>query len=229
MPGQRWGRRGSQGLTALVVAVLASGSMSAAAQVSAVDLQTDLGTIEGAVPGAPSYLSYGVSNLGATDATGVTLTIELPAGVEVVEPVGTTPTSCAVSAGPAGTTLVCDTGDVPTNNSFGYEIYLAFEATGSYTLTASATADQPELDASGSSTTAVVVDEEADLRGSEPLEPQRALIGQPVGVAIGFYNAGPTAAVGATVTGEFPSGATLVPGTFHFGPGTRTRPQPPAP
>ena len=220
MPDVHSGLRGRSALAAAVVAAVVAGLPAiAAAQAPTVDLEAFTGDIEGAVPGGPAYLAYGITNLGVTDATEVVLTLELPAGVEVVVPVGTPNNSspCDVDPGPTGTTVVCATGNVPINHSFGYELYVEFAATGTYVLTASATADQDELDGTEASTTVVVVDEDADLYGSALFEPQVVSVGQQVFVSFGFGNHGPTAALDATVTGVFPAGSTVVPGTFWYG------------
>jgi hypothetical protein len=199
------------------VVVLGASSPAAASQVATVDLQSHVGTIDGAVPGGPAFLSFGVTNLGVTEATGVSLELELPPGVAVVELVDATGADCAVTPGPTGSTVACGLAAVPINHSFGFELYLEFDETGTYELTASATADQSDLDGSAASTTVAVVDEVADLWGGAPYEPLQVRLGEEVQVLLGFGTDGPTAAAGATITGSFPAGATVVPGSFFYG------------
>ena len=198
-------------LAALTAIILSLVSFAAPAQAAdGVDVDTSLSnTIDQPVPDSPVSVQVAVNNSGTTTATNVDVRVSLPTGVTVV--------SLSANCSAAATVITCSFPSIATGKGDSSALYLTFAATGTYVITSSASADQPDVDGDSTDRLDVnVLPENADLAGRS--ESTRVVVGtQPTfRVANQFTNLGPTAAGDATVSGTVTGGATIVPGSFNF-------------
>ena len=120
-----------------------------------VTAQTDLSlaalaTPPVAAPGDSFAHAFTVTNLGPSPATGVTLTITLPAGAAV----GTiTPGACSLG----GSTVTCTVGGLAKNATFTASVTLSAAVSGSYTSQGSVTGTEPDPDTSDNTAEATTV------------------------------------------------------------------------
>jgi hypothetical protein len=198
-------------LAVFITAALAIASFAAPATAAGtVDLSTGiLNFVQSPVPGSPDGFLVVAQNDGTDTATNVVIDVTVPAGATVVD----TSDNCTTGAG----TVSCTIASLAPGQGDGGRVYLRFAATGSYQLTSSARADQP--DANGDSTFHLgvdVVNENADLAGSA--DSARVVLGTQSTYRVfqHFTNLGPTAASAGSVSGTVTGGATIVPGSFSF-------------
>jgi hypothetical protein len=154
----------------------------------------------------PAVVFVTVSNDGLDAVTGVRISVDLPAGATVGG------TGCTSIVGG----LTCTVGELAPKTSRIQRIDLADLPIGAHPLVVTTVADQPGAAPTEPTTEPFVVrSEEADLAGND-LE-VHAPVGARQHVQHTFRNNGPTAAWDATVTGTFPAGSTVVPGSFRWG------------
>lgn len=195
------------------VAVLAAASSTAVAPAGAQAANVAL-AVDIEVPGVPVSLTryplvVTLANLGTTSAGDVELVVRLPAGVTFDE---STNPGCAVVDGGGGTEVTCSGGFLPAGATIDVTFGATFPEEGSYPLTAQLSASRATT--VSAATTVQVVAEESDLVGETR---ERTLpIGHTTAIDHRFTAAGPTDAGGATVTGSFPAGGTVVADTFRF-------------
>ncbi|RLK62375.1 CARDB domain-containing protein [Actinokineospora cianjurensis] len=156
------------------------------------------------VSGEAFTTTVSARNDGPSVATGVTLTLPIPAGVvdvEVVAPAGVT----------CDTTVACTVGSLAPNTQVDVlvraRVAQDFAGTGLVFTgsVASPTADQDTAD--NSTTVPVQVNASADLSASTTVDPAGGLTaGSPVTITTTIRNAGPSAAVGTTYTFPVPAG-----------------------
>ncbi|WP_253839849.1 isopeptide-forming domain-containing fimbrial protein [Actinokineospora globicatena] len=154
--------------------------------------------------GSPFTITASARNDGPSVATGVTLTLPIPAGVvdvEVVAPAGVT----------CDTSVACTIGSIAPNSQVDVLVRarVAQDFTGTGLIltgsVASPTADQDTAD--NSTTVPVQVNATADLSASTTVDPGAVLTaGSPVTITTTIRNAGPSAAVGTTYTFPVPAG-----------------------
>ena len=186
-------------------------SNNSATQDTTVNAQADLSITKADSPDpviAGINLQYILSatNNGPSDATGVTLTDTLPAGV-VLDSATPTQGSCSESGG----TVTCNLGGVGAGASASSSILVAVDPStrGTITNTASVSASEPDPDASNNSATRdTTVNAQADLSITKADSPDPAIVGRGVGYELVVINHGPSDATGVTLTDDLPPGVT---------------------
>ena len=160
-----------------------------------------------------------VSNDGSDgDATGVTLTDPLPAGVTYVS---ATPSqgSCSQSGG----TVTCALGPLPANSSAGVTITVTTpNASATLVNTATVSADQTDPDPYDNTATTTVYVDAADLSITQKPSAQPARDGQALTYTLGIANAGPNAATHVSVVDPLPADVTFTSATATQGSCTQT-------
>jgi uncharacterized repeat protein (TIGR01451 family) len=150
-----------------------------------------------------------VSNAGPADATGVTLSDLLPAGVTLVS-AQPSQGSCAGAA-----TLSCSLGTVAVGGDASIAIQVIPNQAGDITDTASVTSgvDDPDLTNNIASVTVIVYtgqEPRSDLSLTKRTNAVRVSVGAQFTYVLTASNAGPDDATGVVVTDPLPSGLTLV-------------------
>ncbi|PPK63070.1 DUF11 domain-containing protein [Actinokineospora auranticolor] len=157
--------------------------------------------------GTPVTVTVTARNVGPSTATGVTLSVPVPAGLQgvtVVAPAGVT----------CDNTVACAIGTLAPDTQVTVEVRgtVAADYTGDqivFTGTAQATTDDPNP-ADNTATTPVQVNATADLSATTTVDPGQATAGSPVTVTTTIRNGGPSSAVGTTFTLPVPAGLTGV-------------------
>ena len=147
-----------------------------------------------------------VDNLGPLDATGVTLTDDLPDEVSFVS---VEPAACQINEG----IVSCDLGTIEAHGFAHVEIVVtAPTATGTITNHATVEANEPDLDTSSNivESAVEVVAPQADLSVSGFAHPDPVVTGEPVTYSLSVFNEGPLEEPAATLTATIPAGATFV-------------------
>ena len=166
---------------------------------------------------APDPVTVGASNLtytitvtnnGPADATNVTVSDPLPAGVSFVS---ATPTqgSCSGTA-----TVNCSLGNLANGASAVITIVVQPSSAGPISNTATATADSPDADESNNSaisTTTAQASSDLFLTMSDSPDPVN--VGDNLTYTLTATNNGPTPATGVTVTDTLPAGVSFVSAT----------------
>lgn len=155
-------------------------------------------------PVSPSgTLNYSVQvhNNGPQDATGVSLTLQLPAQVSLV--------SSSPSCTPSGGSLICSLGSLTAGNgtTVDLETSVSPAAGGLISFSAQVAGDQNDGSASNNSdteTTTVVVLADLALSKSDGVDP--AGVGQEVPYTLVVTNQGPSAASNVVVNDQLPAG-----------------------
>jgi uncharacterized repeat protein (TIGR01451 family) len=144
-----------RGLVAAIAALFVVFGLptAAVAATGPTDLQVGISAVSSRVQaGNIAYFDTGAVNNGPADATGVTITVQLPAGLTFVSALSDP--QCSGS----GQTVVC-----PVGNMFNHSVTDAFRIAtqtstfGTYTATASVTADQSDTVPSNNSASATVL------------------------------------------------------------------------
>ena len=203
-----------RGLCAATIAALAVIALpaSAAAATGPTDLDVGISAQSSRVqPGDIANFDTGVGNNGPNDATGVTITVQLPAGLTFV------PAMSDPACSGSGQTVTCHVGNL-FNHAVTEPFRIAAQTSdsGSFIATASVSADQPDTDASNNSAAAtVVVGQSAgptDLQVGLSAESDRVQSGNVVYFDTGASNNGPNDATGVVITVELPDGLAFAPG-----------------
>lgn len=163
-----------------------------------------------------SGLFLSVTNPGESIATDITIDATLPPEATIVG----IPPYC--SRTPTGVT--CHDDSVGARTNTGPFVFVEFAAEGTFRITSRLTAASPATDVT-EFLDVVVEPENADLVGLD--RDHVVVVGRTKLVSHIFRNNGPTGAGEATIVGEFPPGATIVPGTFSFGNGYLETPDKP--
>jgi uncharacterized repeat protein (TIGR01451 family) len=168
------------------------------------DVALDLGSVFAPVyAGEPFFISAGVFNYGPAPATGATAVLRLPAGLSVLS---------GASCVPDEAGSVCTVGpmDLPPPGGGFAIIRVLASAPGTYTISGSATADQPDPQpANNTDSVTFTVAPGADVavavaESADPTGP-----GQPLIYMVTVTNNGPSPASDVSLTDEW---STTVPG-----------------
>jgi len=183
------------------------------------DKIADSGTV---VVGSQAGYTLTVTNHGPSDATGVQVSDDVPAGLTVVS----VPPGCSVT----GTAIVCTAPTLEVGASATYRIALALPVglePGQVTNTAvvsSPTADpDPTTNTASATVTALVV---ADTAITKSVLTPNPVAGQPLRFALDVVNNGPQDAPGLVFSDSLAPGLTLVSAQVQGGPACElTRPE----
>jgi uncharacterized repeat protein (TIGR01451 family) len=150
-----------------------------------------------------------VSNAGPVDATGVTLSDVLPAGVSLVS-VQPSQGSCDGTA-----TLSCSLGTIVTGGDASVVIQVITDQADTITDTASVTSEVSDPDLTNNSAAVTVIvytgqEPRSDLSLTKRANAVRVSVGAQFTYVVSVSNAGPDDAAGVVVTDPLPSGLTLV-------------------
>ena len=149
--------------------------------------------------------TLGAANSGPQDATNVSLTDTLPAGV-TYESATPTQGSCSESSG----TVTCALGTIASGAGAIVEVKVTPQNAGTITNQAAVTsdlADPDSADASASENTTVRA--VADLALTKGDSPDPVLAGELITYALSASNSGPQDATGVTLTDTLPGGVTF--------------------
>jgi uncharacterized repeat protein (TIGR01451 family) len=181
------------------------GTAFAASPKTNADVGVDLGDASGRTGASISY-AVAVSNAGPATATGVVLTVVLPAGLELV--------SGGAACSPSGQTVVCQLGSIPAGQGAVELWELRAAAAGTYAISGSVTADQTDPSATNNSDTAQIVVSASDADVSIDL----ATVFQEPSAGADFFwsyqvrNSGPGTATNIVATIDVPAGLEVVTG-----------------
>ena len=173
--------------------------------------------------GQPLTYTLSAQNNGPANASGVTLTDELPAEMSFNS---ATPSqgSCAETSG----TVACDLGAVTTGGSASVQIVVTPQSTGTITNTASVQGPT-DIDSSNNTATeqTTVITPDADLALTKTDSTDPVLAGGALTYTLTVQNNGPSAATGVALTDNLPTGvsyqsATPSQGTCSEASGTVT-------
>lgn len=158
-----------------------------------------------AVPGATVTYTTTITNAGPAGGTGVWVTNQTPAGMEVIS-YSSSRGVCVNSGG----TIRCDLGAMPAQTSEQLVVQVR-AASGSYTNRAALGGQQldPQL-ANNSAAQTTVVEPRVDLAVDVTSSRTPALLEQPLIFTLALTNAGPDTATGVRVVNELPPGVVLV-------------------
>jgi uncharacterized repeat protein (TIGR01451 family) len=158
---------------------------------SGTDLSIDLQNATARADEAFFY-GVGVGNAGPGTATNVVAALELPSGIELVSG-----GSCTQS----GRIVTCQLGSIPAGGGLGIILQLRAADAGTYTITGSVTADQPDrVPANNSDSGTITVAPAADVAVaiSDSVDPVRP--GQGVTYTTTVTNNGPSTATNVTLS-----------------------------
>ncbi len=184
------------------------GTMAAGLEVLTVapDLAVSTTTVAGSsAVGVSSNYAFTATNSGPYDATGVTVTLQLPATAQNLTATagGTT---CSVS----GVLATCAIGVLRVNSPVTVTLSATGSAAGPFPIVATIAGDQPDSNSANNSLTlsasvAVMADLSVTATGSAT-----ATIGDPVNYTLSVNDAGPDAAPATQLTFQLASGLTFV-------------------
>jgi uncharacterized repeat protein (TIGR01451 family) len=174
------------------------------------DLSVAAGSTATASVGQTFPLSYTVNNAGPADATGVTVTIAIPAQLRL----DTSQSGCTVT----GSTATCGvSGTLPAGYGVGAFLWLTAVAPGAAELTFTVRADQRDPALSNNTTTTLVtIGVSADV--SVSMSPATVTAGQPFFFSVSVGNAGPSPAENISTVVQWPAGLSLVSGCTPVSP-----------
>jgi uncharacterized repeat protein (TIGR01451 family) len=164
---------------------------------------------------AGDALSYSIAvhNGGPKDATGVTVTDELPAGVTYQSA-----TSSQGTCSEAGGTVTCQLGALANGADAGETINVIASGSGTITNTATVEGDQGDPDSgNNSSGEETTVSSAADLAITKSDSPDPIYTGQTLTYSIAVHNNGPSGSSSVTVTDDLPAGVTYQSATASQG------------
>jgi uncharacterized repeat protein (TIGR01451 family) len=155
------------------------------------------------VGGSLTY-TLAVQNSGPSGATGVTVTDNLPAGVNYVS-ANPSQGSCDQSAG----IVTCDLGAIANAGSASIEIAVTPQNEGTITNTASVAGAQSDPSSANNSASAqTTVSNFADLAITKSDSPDPVFAGNTLTYSLSAQNNGPSTAAGVTITDNLPAGVT---------------------
>ncbi len=175
--------------------------------------QADLAIVKSAVPNpvvAGNTLTYALvaSNNGPSNATGVTITDTLPAGVTYASA-----SSSQGTVSQAGGTVTVNVGGLANGATATATILVTMNpgTRGTITNTAVVTGNEPDPNlANNTSTASTQVNLLADLAIVKSASPSPAIAGNGLTYALSATNNGPSNATGVTITDTLPAGVTYV-------------------
>jgi len=171
---------------------------------------TKVASADPAIAGQNLTWTLTVSNAGpiASDATNVSVTDLLPAGVTLV--------SATPSQGSCNTTVVCVLGTIASGSSATITLVVQISPsfTDSLSNTASVTSSTTDPDPGDNTVTeTVAVNAQADLSIAKTDNPDPVVAGQSLTWTLAVSNAGPSTATNVLVTDALPDGVTLASAT----------------
>jgi uncharacterized repeat protein (TIGR01451 family) len=185
----------------------ANNSSSATGVVNgAADLSLQVNAPQSVFVGNNITFAYTIQNAGPSNATGVTLTDTLPAGLTFVS---STPPVCT-----GGVTVTCNVGNVANGASASVSIVASVNASGKFINTANVFAN--ESDPFPSNNTAIdsfSASASADLAISIASAPPTPVVGLNLTFTLTIMNNGPSPATGVTVVNQVPAGTSFVSAT----------------
>jgi len=160
-----------------------------------------------------------VTNNGPADATGVTVTDNLPANVNFLSA-----SAECTATGPDRGTVTCELGNLGVNAIETVEIAVEADMAGTVENTATVDGDDDDdYTADNTDSDTVVVEQgTADLRVTKTANPDSVTVGDTITFTIDVENTGPDRAAGVTVTDTLPTQVTFSSATAEDG-GTCTR------
>lgn len=193
---------------------------TAAAGVQRITIAPDL-SLQTATPSGPvavgqaTTYTYTVTNNGPFNASGVQVTLQLPAAAQ-----GVAATSSAGQCTVTGTTETCSLGVLLNGASATIALRAIAPASGSFQLVGTVQADQPDPNTTNNSVTSnVTVTTVADVSVSAT-GTSTAQVGDAVVYTVTVTNGGPNTATATQLTYQL--AAVLTPGTVSAGSGTCT-------
>jgi uncharacterized repeat protein (TIGR01451 family) len=166
--------------------------------ISEADVALDLGSVFGVVyAGQRFFLSVRMSNAGPSPATGVTVTLRLPAALSVAS---------GASCTPDGAGSVCTIGSnaLPPSAGSVALIEMSASAAGDHTITGSVVADQPDPQpANNADSVTVTVTPAADVAVAVAESADPTAAGKPLTYTVTVTNHGPSPASAVSVTDEW--------------------------
>lgn len=163
-----------------------------------------------ALPNLPIHYFAEITNHGPNQATNVTLTHQLPAGVTYSSagPMNGAMGFCTNS----GSTVTCEAGNIEPNTTVTFILAVIVNVPSGTTLenTASITSDLDDPNTqNNSATVSIDVIEEADVYGYATVEPSFVESGSNVTYTVNVTNNGPTPASSVTLSGTLTPGVAL--------------------
>jgi uncharacterized repeat protein (TIGR01451 family) len=185
-----------------------------------VNTQTDLAIVKSASPNpviAGNALTYSLaaSNLGPSNATGVTVTDTLPAGVTY-----TSATSSLGTVTQAGGTVTVNVGALASGAGATATILVMVgpSARGTITNTAFISGNEPDPNlANNTSTVTTQINPQTDLAIVKSASPNPAVAGNTLTYTLAASNLGPSNATGVTITDTLPAGVSYTSATTSLG------------
>ena len=165
-------------------------------------------TVSNGNPAVDAEVDYTLtaSNAGPNDATGVTITDPLPAGLDFINATA----GCENQSG----TVTCDVGTVPAGGSASVTVRThTTNAVAGTAVTNLATVSSDDLDpnlANNQASATVDVQPLVDLRLTKVASNPAPAAGGPVSYTLTLMNRGPSPATGVTITDPLPSGLSFV-------------------
>jgi uncharacterized repeat protein (TIGR01451 family) len=158
--------------------------------------------------GARFDYSLVVDNLGPSEASGVTLTEQIPAGVDLL---AVTPSQGTCAGTPA---VTCSLGTLPVGARVAVSVAVVAQRPGTYTNSASVRGNEPDPNpANNSAVVSASAIARADLSTLKTSSPTFVHVGGTVSYFVVVRNNGPTAARDVRVTDVLPPGTTPVSAT----------------
>jgi uncharacterized repeat protein (TIGR01451 family) len=187
------------------------------------DVSLRVGDAQGFAGQRICCLGVEVFNAGPADATGITVTLLFPPGLRPGEGA---PGSCTADEGGA-TTCEVGFGSIPDRAGSSLLMEVRADAAGTYTVTGSVSADQPDPDTSNNADSGtVVVHPAADVSVRKTDSADPATPGQKLTYFVTVTNQGPSQATAVSLTDAWsstvPGGVTLLSFTVSQGSCTQT-------
>jgi uncharacterized repeat protein (TIGR01451 family) len=185
--------------------LLLSYEASARPMTKEVDLTiAKVGTPDPVTAGRALTYTLTITNNGPAEATSITVTDSLPAGV--------TYDSASPDCGNGGSTVTCTLNSLPISNAATLTIVVTVQSSVTGTLTNSATVTATTIDLNTSDNTVEVgtsVNAEVDLAVAKADDPDPVIAGTPLTYTLTITNHGPSDATAVVVTDNLPSDVTF--------------------